>query len=727
MFWDTEDLNASRLVKNEPATQPIHANEAISVFGSTDYVVSDASTPQRARAVSLPPSGAEAQQAEAHQSTIPRLPVPPLEHTCQLYLKSLEGLLNAEEYQHSERCVEEFLRAGGDGEKLQKMLEEYEASKPGPSWLEGFWDEAYLCTRDSIPINVNYFFGFEDHAKKECCTQIGRAASLTHAAACAYIQVRDRTWGLDTERGKPLCMSQYRRVFCASRVPAPETDYIVTYSNVPLLEHERQSKTTRYENASPGHVVVLIRNRYYKMEVLTADKSAVLPMNTVAAGFARIVRHACGPDAKAGPPVGVFTTMNRDDWADARMRLVELGNESTLLAIQSALLVVVLDGLETAGLDELSRTLLHGPGTNRWFDRHNLIITHDGRAGLNFEHSVGDGIITLRIADAMYRADADSCLTATEVDAICQDVAREASSPTSESGISELVWRLDGLLDARMQAAFDAFNALIQSNETATMSFKLFGGDFIKRSGISPDAFVQIAFQLTHWRMFGRLEATYEAASTRGFLHGRTEVVRSVTRAVADFCEASSQPVLSRRINSKVPSQIELLRGAAEAHVAYMKVAKVGFGVDRHMLGLRRMCAMHDVDLPRIFKDPAFARSCHWTLSTSHCGSAALSLFGFGPVVADGFGLGYMIKNDCINCNITSKYTHRLMSSSIFCTMLESSLLQLKAIVQCDWEKRRAQPPVSLEFTHPTAFQDFEFSRTSGFVYKSATKRSVYS
>jgi hypothetical protein len=41
-------------------------------------------------------------------------------------------------------------------------------------------------------------------------------------------------------------------------------------------------------------------------------------------------------------------------------------------------------------------------------------------------------------------------------------------------------------------------------------------------------------------------------------------------------------------------------------------------------------------------------------MSTSNCGVAALSLFAFGPVCDDGFGLGYIIRENSININITS-------------------------------------------------------------------------
>lgn len=47
---------------------------------------------------------------------------------------------------------------------------------------------------------------------------------------------------------------------------------------------------------------------------------------------------------------------------------------------------------------------------------------------------------------------------------------------------------------------------------------------------------------------------------------------------------------------------------------------------------------------PAFFTDPGYAQLGHTVLSTSNCGNPALRLFGFGPVVPDGFGIGYIIK-----------------------------------------------------------------------------------
>jgi len=53
--------------------------------------------------------------------------------------------------------------------------------------------------------------------------------------------------------------------------------------------------------------------------------------------------------------------------------------------------------------------------------------------------------------------------------------------------------------------------------------------------------------------------------------------------------------------------------------------------------------------MPSIFTDPGWALLGTSILSTSNCGNPALRLFGFGPVAADGYGIGYIIKEDGIS------------------------------------------------------------------------------
>jgi hypothetical protein len=47
-----------------------------------------------------------------------------------------------------------------------------------------------------------------------------------------------------------------------------------------------------------------------------------------------------------------------------------------------------------------------------------------------------------------------------------------------------------------------------------------------------------MAFQLAYKRMYGTTVATYESASTSGFLHGRTETIRPASFESVAFVDA---------------------------------------------------------------------------------------------------------------------------------------------------------------------------------------------
>jgi carnitine O-acetyltransferase len=63
----------------------------------------------------------------AHQSQLPRLPIPSLEETCRRYLTALKGLQDEREHENTKRAVQAFLH--GDGPRAQEMLIEYAKNK----------------------------------------------------------------------------------------------------------------------------------------------------------------------------------------------------------------------------------------------------------------------------------------------------------------------------------------------------------------------------------------------------------------------------------------------------------------------------------------------------------------------------------------------------------------------------------------------------------------------
>ncbi|KAL8955143.1 MAG: hypothetical protein Q9193_006887 [Seirophora villosa] len=82
--------------------------------------------------------------------------------------------------------------------------------------------------------------------------------------------------------------------------------------------------------------------------------------------------------------------------------------------------------------------------------------------------------------------------------------------------------------------------------------------------------------------------------------------------------------------------------------------------------------------MPSLFSDPGYDRINTTIISTSNCGNPALRHFGFGPSSADGFGIGYIIKDDSISVCISSKHrqTRRFVDS------LEAYFVEIKRLLR---------------------------------------------
>lgn len=79
-----------------------------------------------------------------HQEGLPKLPVPPLNQTCERYLAALEPLVSDEEMDHTRKVVQEFLK-GGVGERLQKGLER--RARKTDNWVDKWIYLTFMCQR----------------------------------------------------------------------------------------------------------------------------------------------------------------------------------------------------------------------------------------------------------------------------------------------------------------------------------------------------------------------------------------------------------------------------------------------------------------------------------------------------------------------------------------------------------------------------------------------------
>jgi carnitine O-acetyltransferase len=608
-----------------------------------------------------------------YQDQIKKLPIPDLKDTCERYLNVLKPLQTEDEHRETVAATKQFL--SGVGPHLDELLREY--AKTRDSYIEQFWYDSYLNYDSPVVLNLNPFFLLEDDPTPMNNTQVKRAASLTTSSLEFVRALRREELPPDMIRDTPLCMEQYKKLFGSSRIPS-------------------STGCVMQSDPSSHHIIVLSRSQFYWFDVLDRENNLILTDDELAFNFESILRDSVKstPSEIARSSFGVLTTENRKVWANLRTNLInDPINYKILRIIDSALFVVVLDDIELDSLSDLSKNMLCGLSilekgaqvgtcTNRWYDKLQLIITKNAKAGINFEHTGVDGHTVLRFCSDIYtdtilkfakainpnspsiwKSKSPSLLKKDKIDTNVVTIPRK------------LEWNLTSELSLALRFGETRLSDLISQNEFAVLEFNNYGSDFIKKLKCSPDAFVQMSFQAAYYALYGKVECTYEPAMTKQFLHGRTEAIRTVSMESNLFV---------RRFFENVPGseKLDLLRTACSRHTETTKKCSQGLGQDRHLYALfciwRRYLAEienaedhhsdstigNDVlvdsklnkEIPSIFADSGWDKLNNSVISTSNCGNPSLRIFGFGPTASNGFGIAYIIKANSLTVCVSSKH-----------------------------------------------------------------------
>ncbi|CAG8763191.1 9064_t:CDS:2, partial [Racocetra fulgida] len=214
------------------------------------------------------------------------------------------------------------------------------------------------------------------------------------------------------------------------------------------------------------------------------------------------------------------------------------------------------------------------------------------------------------------------------------------ASPIELSSPQYLKWVVDNSIMNTIQQAQINIQAAIDNLDSVLLHYNEYGSEWLKNAKVSPDAFVQMAMQLAYYKRYGEPCATYESASTRAFLHGRTETTRTCSVDTVAFTKAFYDP------NVNKDEKISLLMKAIKSHTEYMISASNGL-----------RCQIRDEEeksKATLFKDPSYVQSMSFKLSTSNMSPAFGFHCGFGAVVPDGYGICYAIGKDKLKISISS-------------------------------------------------------------------------
>jgi len=360
-----------------------------------------------------------------------------------------------------------------------------------------------------------------------------------------------------------------------------------------------------------------------------------------------------------------------------------------LHAIERAAFVVVLDDEnifydpnDPSKLDHWAHNLLHGNATNRWFDKSfNLIISRNGRMGINAEHSWGDAAVTAHFVEFVLLRD------------LFTQGYEENGNTRGKAVVSvqpeRLKWDLNADVQKQIGESLSVAQKVIEDVEMALLVWTNYGKGLVKKLKVSPDAFIQMTLQLTYFRNQHKFALTYEASMTRLFREGRTETVRSCTEESCAFVDSMLNTKQTRE------ERIKLLRIACDRHQQMYRDAMCGKGVDRHLFSLyvvKRYLEEESPFLDKIFP-PTYLLSTSQT-PVSQCEDELKNVSsgqkfkcisaggGFGPVADEGYGVSYIIAGeDQISFHISSKRSAKNTSSSGFREDLKVSLSEMQALL----------------------------------------------
>ena len=474
-----------------------------------------------------------------------------------------------------------------------------------------------MAYRDPVVFNVSYFYSHRDDRTRR--NPAKRAAAITTAVLSFRKMVIEKTLEPEYMKKLPICMDSYKYMFNACRIPVamPEADHVKCYPT----------------SSESEFIIVMRHGRFFRVDHTVSGKQ--LSTADFEAQFNKVLKAA---NSEAEVPIGALTSENRDKWLAAREMLLK-DNKKAIEDIEKASFVVCFDSSSPSTYEERARQYWHGDGINRYFDKPlHFIVCENGVSGFLGEHSMMDGTPTHRLNDyAMH---------------VIKTNAVDHGSATAQNNLpepSEITFKTNSETVSQISAAKAQFKEAADAHDLKVLNYQGFGKNLIKKFRSSPDSFVQMIIQLAYYKMYGECRPTYESAATRRFQHGRTETCRSVSNESVAFCEAMQSE------SATVKEQIAAFRAAIGAHGEYINAASAGFGVDRHLFGLKQLVSKGQ-ELPAIFKDPAFAASCKWYISSSQLSSEYFNGYGWGEVIPEGFGIAYMINGDSINFNIVSRH-----------------------------------------------------------------------
>nr|CDJ98205.1 Acyltransferase ChoActase COT CPT domain containing protein [Haemonchus contortus] len=515
------------------------------------------------------------------------------------------------------------------------------------------------------------------HTNVACADIIYQPTTTNQAARAAYVTLNRQYFCRDIFTKNtmkpismgpiPLCATQYIDYHRSLRVPRETSDVMIRLPDA-------------------RHIAVYSKKCWYKVNIFHG-KRMIRPAE-LQRSLQQILDQNDVPH-EGEEHLSALTAGSRDLWARIRdSKFSEGVNKESLSMIENALEIVFLDDGETGYdqddpkvYDREYQLALTGDGYKLWCDKPSVYtFTRNGRFISNAEHSVVDAMIYVHVRE--YLKYHEAFTKPYGPDGNCVGDIQVVPKP------ERLRWNLDDETVSAIKEAYTFSKGVADDFENAHCVFRDYGKDFMKKIGVSPDAYLQMALQMAYYKDQGKFELTYEPTVMRLFRDGRTETVRSCSIHSCDFVNSMLDETKDDQ------TRLLLLRKACDSHQTYYRNAMAGYGVDRHLFGMYVVSKYYGIQSP--FLDNVFSMS--YALSTSQTPQHQMSEYmkalnkerdlfwpagAFSCPEGSNYGVCYTIgaTGDIMSFHVTSWKSLPHTDARRFCDTLRECLREMKTMV----------------------------------------------
>lgn len=285
-------------------------------------------------------------------------------------------------------------------------------------------------------------------------------------------------------------MNQYVDLLASHRIPGKERDQLKKIS----IKKQQ-------------HVIIVYRNHFFVLNVI--ENSKRINDEDIFRSLQGIIQLT----EENAEGLGVLTSLPRTTWAEIRNELLKGNhqyeerkqkqfhnldelNRKSMNLIEQSIFFVCLDQSSDLKFKRnsisLAEQILHGGRnlincSNRWYDKTlQFIFGNDGLVGVNFEHSPADGVVIIRLIENIYK----SMLNQIENSFDYENLPIPC----------RLKWNLSEFIRDKIHFAKQNLQKSIHDLDLFILNFSNYGKQFPKTHQLSPDAFIQLAFQLTYYK-----------------------------------------------------------------------------------------------------------------------------------------------------------------------------------------------------------------------------------